>query len=174
MLFTSWLKSGNHKAQKARKAREQQRALRDRALRLWRPTRLNLEPLEDRVAPAIDTIFDVPNATYLLAPTVNNVLDDFQTGLVSVENAVVQANALAGFANQLNLAIPGLLNRTGADPTAYAAPQLASLLDGGGLTDVRVRVGARLAGDPFTVLVACGTKPKAKGRRARARARAKG
>jgi ArsR family transcriptional regulator len=36
--------------------------------------------------------------------------------------------------------------------------ELASLLRAGGLTDVRVRVGARLDGDPFTVLVACGTK----------------
>jgi SAM-dependent methyltransferase len=37
--------------------------------------------------------------------------------------------------------------------------ELASLLEHGGLSDVRVRVGARLDGDPFTVLVACGTKP---------------
>jgi hypothetical protein len=39
--------------------------------------------------------------------------------------------------------------------------ELASLLERGGLSDVRVRVGARLDGDPFTVLIACGTKPLA-------------
>jgi SAM-dependent methyltransferase len=36
--------------------------------------------------------------------------------------------------------------------------ELASLLERGGFTDVRVRVGARLDGDPFTVLIACGTR----------------
>ena len=36
--------------------------------------------------------------------------------------------------------------------------ELASLLERGGLSDVRVRVGARLDGDPFTVLIACGTR----------------
>jgi ArsR family transcriptional regulator len=37
--------------------------------------------------------------------------------------------------------------------------ELAALLRGAGLIDVRVSVGARHAGDPFTVLVASGTKP---------------
>jgi len=35
--------------------------------------------------------------------------------------------------------------------------ELAALLTGAGLTDVQVRVGARLPGDPFTVLIAAGT-----------------
>jgi len=37
--------------------------------------------------------------------------------------------------------------------------ELASMLEGAGLTDVRVTVGARRTGDPFTVLTASGTKP---------------
>ena len=36
--------------------------------------------------------------------------------------------------------------------------QLRSLVTGAGFTDVNVRVGARRAGDPFTVLIAAGTK----------------
>jgi SAM-dependent methyltransferase len=36
--------------------------------------------------------------------------------------------------------------------------ELGSLLAGAGLQDVRVRVGARRTGDPFTVLIACGVK----------------
>jgi SAM-dependent methyltransferase len=39
--------------------------------------------------------------------------------------------------------------------------ELARLLSGAGLTDVRVGVGARKAGDPFTVLIASGTKSHA-------------
>jgi SAM-dependent methyltransferase len=38
--------------------------------------------------------------------------------------------------------------------------ELKTLLRGGGLDPVQVIVGARKAGDPFTVLVACGTKPR--------------
>lgn len=38
--------------------------------------------------------------------------------------------------------------------------ELAALLRGAGLTGVRVTVGARRARDPFTVLVASGTRPK--------------
>jgi ArsR family transcriptional regulator len=39
---------------------------------------------------------------------------------------------------------------------------LTSLLESAGLTDVRVSVGARRTGDPFTVLIASGTKPPPK------------
>ena len=46
--------------------------------------------------------------------------------------------------------------------------ELSRLLTVGGLRDVRVGVGARKAGDPFTVLIASGTKPKA-ARKARRR-----
>lgn len=42
----------------------------------------------------------------------------------------------------------------------FADDQLHDLLAGTGLTDVRVRVGARNQGDPFVVLLATGTKPR--------------
>lgn len=42
----------------------------------------------------------------------------------------------------------------------FADDQLHGLLAGAGLTDVRVRVGARNQGDPFVVLLATGTKPR--------------
>ena len=41
--------------------------------------------------------------------------------------------------------------------------QLAKLLKGAGLTDVRVTVGARRTGDPFAVIVASGRKPASPG-----------
>jgi ArsR family transcriptional regulator len=46
--------------------------------------------------------------------------------------------------------------------------QLAALLKGSGLSDVRVKVGARLTGDPFTVLVASGVRRDAGRTEARA------
>lgn len=42
----------------------------------------------------------------------------------------------------------------------FTDTQLQALLTGAGLTDVRVRVGARTQGDPFVVLLAVGTKPR--------------
>lgn len=42
----------------------------------------------------------------------------------------------------------------------FTDTQLEALLTGAGLTDVRVRVGARTQGDPFVVLLAVGTKPR--------------
>ena len=42
----------------------------------------------------------------------------------------------------------------------FADTDLQALLEGAGLTDVRVRVGARTQGDPFVVLLAVGTKPR--------------
>jgi SAM-dependent methyltransferase len=41
----------------------------------------------------------------------------------------------------------------------FSDAALTSLLEGAGLTDVQVGVGARRNGDPFTVLTASGTKP---------------
>jgi len=41
----------------------------------------------------------------------------------------------------------------------FTDDQLRDLLTGAGLTDVRVRVGARNQGDPFVVLLAVGTRP---------------
>ena len=40
----------------------------------------------------------------------------------------------------------------------FSREQLAALLEGAGLADVRVTVGARRSGDPFTVLIASGVK----------------
>ena len=42
----------------------------------------------------------------------------------------------------------------------FTDDHLQALLAGAGLTDVRVRVGARNQGDPFVVLLAVGTKPR--------------
>jgi SAM-dependent methyltransferase len=47
----------------------------------------------------------------------------------------------------------------------FADDQLAELLTGAGLTDVKVTVGSRRSGDPFTVLVASGTRPTGRERR---------
>src|SRR5690606_18347274 len=43
----------------------------------------------------------------------------------------------------------------------FEPQELERLLGDAGLTDVKVTTGARLTGDPFTVLVASGTKPAA-------------
>jgi hypothetical protein len=40
----------------------------------------------------------------------------------------------------------------------FTETRLESLMAGGGLTDIRVRVGARNPGDPFVVLIAVATK----------------
>ena len=45
--------------------------------------------------------------------------------------------------------------------------ELARLMKGSALTDVEVRTGARLTGDPFTVLIACGTRAPGAAVRAR-------
>ena len=49
-------------------------------------------------------------------------------------------------------------DRVGDQWLGFKDEELERLLKNGGLTDVSVRVGARLAGDPFTVLVAAGVK----------------
>lgn len=49
--------------------------------------------------------------------------------------------------------------RLGDEWTGFADADLKRLLEGAGLEDVRVSVGARRTGDPFTVLVASGRKP---------------
>ncbi len=46
-------------------------------------------------------------------------------------------------------------------PLGFRDDELQALLTRAGLRDVRVGVGARKAGDPFTVLIASGTKPHA-------------
>jgi SAM-dependent methyltransferase len=49
-------------------------------------------------------------------------------------------------------------DRLGDRVLGFEDDELAGMLKDAGLTDVRVRVGARLDGDPFTVLIAAGTK----------------
>jgi ArsR family transcriptional regulator len=49
----------------------------------------------------------------------------------------------------------------------FSDDALAGLLKGVGLTDVKVNVGARRTGDPFTVIVASGLKPPAKAAKAK-------
>ena len=49
-------------------------------------------------------------------------------------------------------------DRLGDRVLGFEDEELAGMLKDAGFTDVRVRVGARLDGDPFTVLIAAGTK----------------
>jgi SAM-dependent methyltransferase len=56
-------------------------------------------------------------------------------------------------------------DRLGDRWTGFTDAALQKLLAGAGLADVKVAVGARRTGDPFTVLIASGTKP---GRRSKA------
>ncbi len=53
-------------------------------------------------------------------------------------------------------------NRLGDRWLGFSDETLAKLLKRAGLTDVRVNVGARRTGDPFTVIVASGRKPAVK------------
>ena len=53
-------------------------------------------------------------------------------------------------------------NRLGDRWLGFSDETLAKLLKRAGLTDVRVNVGARRTGDPFTVIVASGRKPDGK------------
>jgi ArsR family transcriptional regulator len=50
-------------------------------------------------------------------------------------------------------------DRLGDRWLGFTRERLAALLDEAGLSDVRVSVGARRTGDPFTVLIASGVKP---------------
>jgi ArsR family transcriptional regulator len=56
-------------------------------------------------------------------------------------------------------------DRLGDRWLGFSDETLKSLLAGAGFLDVKLGVGARLRGDPFTVLVASGTKPGIKGQR---------
>ncbi len=49
--------------------------------------------------------------------------------------------------------------RLGDRWTGFTDAALQKLLEGAGLDDVNVAVGARRTGDPFTVLIASGLKP---------------
>ena len=48
--------------------------------------------------------------------------------------------------------------RYGHQRLGFERQELEALLEGGGLTDIRVSIGAKRAGDPFTVLIASGAK----------------
>ena len=50
-------------------------------------------------------------------------------------------------------------DRLGDRWTGFTDAALQKLLEGAGLADVKVAVGARRTGDPFTVLIASGTRP---------------
>lgn len=52
--------------------------------------------------------------------------------------------------------------RLGDRCLGFTRERLTALLEGAGLADVRVTVGARRTGDPFTVLIASGEKPAAR------------
>lgn len=56
--------------------------------------------------------------------------------------------------------------RLGDQWLGFTDDGLGNLLRGAGLDEVRVQVGARLKGDPFTVLVASGCKPAIRARKA--------
>jgi len=53
-------------------------------------------------------------------------------------------------------------DRLGDQWLGFADEAVAKLLKAAGLTDVRVNVGARRTGDPFTVIIASGMKPDVK------------
>jgi ArsR family transcriptional regulator len=55
--------------------------------------------------------------------------------------------------------------KLGDQSLGFRDEELTQLLTSAGLRDIRVGVGARKAGDPFTVLIASGTKPPAKPRK---------
>jgi SAM-dependent methyltransferase len=52
-------------------------------------------------------------------------------------------------------------DRLGDRWLGFTRERLSALLEGAGLTEVKVTVGARRTGDPFTVLIASGVKPAA-------------
>jgi ArsR family transcriptional regulator len=52
-------------------------------------------------------------------------------------------------------------NKLGDRVLGFSDGELKRMLTSAGLRDVRVGVGARKTGDPFTVLLAAGTKPNA-------------
>ena len=55
-------------------------------------------------------------------------------------------------------------DRLGDRWTGFTDDRLKKLLEGAGLSDVKVNVGARRLGDPFTVLIASGLKPPSAGK----------
>jgi SAM-dependent methyltransferase len=60
-------------------------------------------------------------------------------------------------------------DKLGDRQLGFSDEALRTLLKDAGLTDIKLTVGSRRAGDPFTVLVASGVKPSAEARRTRAK-----
>lgn len=56
-------------------------------------------------------------------------------------------------------------SRFGSQRLGFSSGELSELLQGAGLAQVRVTIGTRKAGNPFTVLIASGVKPQARGPR---------
>jgi ArsR family transcriptional regulator len=57
-------------------------------------------------------------------------------------------------------------SRFGDQRLGFSSDELEALLQAAGLTEVRVQLGTRKAGDPFAVLIASGVKPSESQRRA--------
>ena len=64
---------------------------------------------------------------------------------------------------------PWVRDRLGDRWLGFSDERLGALLTGAGLLNVKVKVGAKRTGDPFTVLIACGEKPRALARPAQRR-----
>ena len=110
-----------------------------------RRSALTFELLEPRLLLSADA-FPGTQASYVADPLVGDgILSEFSTGLDAVETAVDTALADNDFTDKLNIALPGLLDRSGANPeTDWKAPNLKDLLDldkalGAGFTLVQCR-----------------------------------
>jgi Ca2+-binding RTX toxin-like protein len=94
----------------------------------------HMELCEPRILLSADTIFDVTNTDYIDNPGIDNILDDFQTGLAAVESVVAGIEAMTeDFVNILDIDLPGLLDRTAADAVDYVAPNLLDNLNVNGV-----------------------------------------
>jgi Ca2+-binding RTX toxin-like protein len=95
-----------------------------------RRSALTFELLEPRLLLSADA-FPGTQASYVADPLVGDgILSEFSTGLDAVETAVDTALADNDFTDKLNIALPGLLDRSGANPeTDWKAPNLKDLLD---------------------------------------------
>jgi ArsR family transcriptional regulator len=107
-------------------------------------------------------------------------IDDASVDIALLSQALHHAGEPArAVAEAVRIAVPGgrvlILDLRAHDQTWVAQKlgdrvlgfrdgELKRLLSGAGLGNVHVAVGARSAGDPFTVLIASGTKPGRKGR----------
>jgi hypothetical protein len=90
---------------------------------------LAFEPLEPRILLSADVIPGVKPADYPGNPLIGDgILGDLSTGMASVEQHVIDAK-LPEIVADLQVDLPGLLDRTPADPNNFKAPNLGKLLD---------------------------------------------